>query len=165
MKIMFLNIKSFFLKLKIKQIFDLVLKEVGLDEKNLCVNVGYVSNNAIQTLNKKHRGIDKITDVLSFPLVELKPGEKISDEIFQKEKTPLTNLLELGDIVICESVAKEQAEKNGHSLKREVCFLSLHGFLHVLGFDHENDEEEKNMNKLCEKILEKVGIKISLNNC
>ena len=159
MKINFFTMKGFFLKNKIKKAYNLTLKNLKIEEKNIKVNVGFVSEVAIQKLNQEHRGVDKITDVLTFPLLDLKVGTFITEEIFAKEKHPQTNLLELGDIIICENVAKMQAEKYGHSLTREIVFLALHGFLHILGFDHQTDEEEKQMNTLCEKKKKKIGVK------
>lgn len=158
MKINFFNINSFFIKLKIKKTYNYLLKNLKIDGKNLVINVGFVSDSAIQKLNQEHRQIDKVTDVLSFPLINLEIGTWITPEIYEQEKHPLTKLVELGDVIICENVAKIQAEKYGHSLKREICFLATHGFLHVLGFDHQTSEEEENMNSLTQIVLEKAGI-------
>ena len=96
------------------------------------------------------------------------PNFKI-DDLFKTHNDPLskkfrkladfdTNLLFLGDIVISKNVAKKQAREYGHSLKREVCFLALHGFLHLLGFDHIKKEDEKIMTKLQNKILSEVSL-------
>ena len=72
---------------------------------------------------------------------------------------PVTKHLMLGDIVICEDVAKANAEEYGHSFEREICYLVVHGFLHLLGYDHMNEEDEKTMFKLQEDILDGYGIK------
>lgn len=159
MKINFFNINCFFTKHKIKKTFNYLLENLKIDSKKLVVNVGFVSDGAIQKLNQEHRQIDKVTDVLSFPFLNLEVGKWITSEIYEEEKYPQTGFVELGDIIICENVAKIQAEKYGHSLKREVCFLATHGFLHVLGFDHETSEEEENMNKLTQIALEKAGVR------
>lgn len=159
MKINFFTIKGFSVKSKIKKAFKETLKTLNINGKNLKINVGFVSEVAIQKLNQEHRGVDKITDVLTFPLLDLKVGTFITEELYKQEKHPQTKMLELGDVIICENVAKMQAEKYGHSLKREVVFLALHGFLHILGFDHETEEEEKQMNTLAEGVLEKIGVK------
>lgn len=159
MKINFIGIKDFVLKRKLKTAFSELLQDLGIDKKKVTVNLGYVSQSAIQKLNGEHRGVDKVTDVLSFPMLDLELGKWLTEEIYQKEKHPKTNLVELGDIVICEAVAAAQAQKYGHSFLREVCFLSLHGFLHILGFDHQTKEDEQQMNTLCEKVLEKIGVK------
>ncbi len=159
MKVNFLNIKSFLLRNKIKKIFNYAIKECKINWKNLYVNVGFVSESAIQKLNNENRNVDKITDVLSFPFFNLIPGQEPDYSIFIKEQEPNTKLVELGDIVICESVAIRQAKQYGHSIKREVCYLATHGFLHILGFDHMSEEEENKMNALCEKFLLKFGVK------
>lgn len=159
MKTNFFTIKGFFIKNKIKKAFRETFKKLNIDGKNLKVNVGFVSEIAIRKLNQEHRNVDKVTDVLTFPLLELEVGTFITQEIYIKEKHPQTNILELGDIIICENVAKMQAEKYGHSVSREIVFLALHGFLHILGFDHQTEEEEKQMNALCENVLAKIGVK------
>ncbi len=159
MKVNFLNVKSFVLKHKISKIFNYALKECKIDGKNLFVNVGFVSEIAIQKLNKEYRNVDKITDVLSFPFFNLIPGQEPDYEMFEREKEPNTKLVELGDIAICENVALRQAKQFGHSFKREVCYLATHGLLHILGFDHMTEEEEKNMSALCEKFVSKFGVK------
>lgn len=159
MKINFINIKSFVLKHKIKKAYNRVLDSLAIDGKMLCINVGYVSESAIQKLNSEHRGVDKVTDVLSFPFIDMQIGKWITPEVAKAEAHPVTGIIELGDILICENVAQMQAKKYGHSLKREVCFLAVHGFLHVLGFDHQTEEEEKNMNALTEKVLESLRVR------
>jgi len=113
------------------------------------VAVTVVDNEQIHALNKEYRQVDRPTDVLSFPLWE--PGEEwvISEE---EETVPL------GDIVISYPKAKEQAEEYGHSLERELGFLAVHGFLHLLGYDHETAEEEKEMFQRQEEILQQAGL-------
>jgi probable rRNA maturation factor len=113
------------------------------------VAVTVVDNEQIHALNKEYRQVDRPTDVLSFPLWE--PGEEwvISEE---EETVPL------GDIVISYPKAKEQAEEYGHSIERELGFLAVHGFLHLLGYDHETAEEEKEMFQRQEEILQQAGL-------
>jgi probable rRNA maturation factor len=113
------------------------------------VSVTIVDNERIHQLNKEYRDVDRPTDVLSFPLWE--PDEEwVIDE--EEERVAL------GDIVISLPKAKEQAEAYGHSLDREVGFLAVHGFLHLLGYDHETKEEEKEMFAKQEEILSLVGL-------
>jgi probable rRNA maturation factor len=113
------------------------------------VSVTIVDNERIHQLNKEYRDVDRPTDVLSFPLWE--PDEEwVIDE--EEERVAL------GDIVISLPKAKEQAEAYGHSLNREVGFLAVHGFLHLLGYDHETKEEEKEMFAKQEEILSLVGL-------
>lgn len=139
--------------LKIFKICERVLKE---DFKDVYVSINFVSDEEIQKLNREFRNIDKVTDVLSFPNLNKSSNEKLKK--FSKFADFDTNLLFLGDIVISKNVAKKQAREYGHSLKREVCFLALHGFLHLLGFDHIKEEEEKVMIKLQNKILNEANL-------
>lgn len=139
--------------LKIFKASEKILKE---DFGNVYLSINFVSDEEIQKLNKEFRNIDKVTDVLSFPNLNKRPNEKLKK--FQKLADFDTNMLFLGDIVISKNVAKRQAQEYGHSLKREVCFLALHGFLHLLGFDHIKPEDEKVMNKLQDKILSEVNL-------
>ncbi len=107
-------------------------------------NVVFVTNKEIQELNKEWRHKDAPTDVLSFPMDadEPPPGEP----------------WELGDVIISVERADEQAEEYGHSLERELCFLFVHGALHVLGFDHETKKEEKDMFSRQDAVLDSLGI-------
>ena len=128
--------------LKIIKVCENLLKE---DFKDVSVSINFVSDEEIQRLNREFRNIDKVTDVLSFPNLNKTSNENLKK--FRKLADFDTNLLFLGDIVISKKVAKKQAREYEHSLKREVCFLALHGFLHLLGFDHIKEEDEK-MNPL-----------------
>ena len=139
--------------LKIIKVCENLLKE---DFKDVSVSINFVSDEEIQRLNREFRNIDKVTDVLSFPNLNKTPNEKLKK--FRKLADFDTNLLFLGDIVISKNVAKKQAREYEHSLKREVCFLALHGFLHLLGFDHIKEEDEKIMTKLQNKILSEVSL-------
>ena len=139
--------------LKIIKVCENLLKE---DFKDVYVSINFVSDEEIQRLNREFRNIDKVTDVLSFPNLNKTPNEKLKK--FRKLADFDTNLLFLGDIVISKNVAKKQAREYEHSLKREVCFLVLHGFLHLLGFDHIKEEDEKIMTKLQNKILSEVSL-------
>lgn len=159
MKVYFQNIRCFLIKRKIKKILNNALKETGINFSGFSVNISFVGEEDIKQLNKTHRKIDKVTDVLSFPFLELNKGKNFNFKELSKEINPKDGLICLGDIIICRSIAKEQAKSFGHSFKREVCFLSLHGFLHLLGFDHTNPDEEKEMNSLVENILNKNKVR------
>jgi len=113
---------------------------------NACFSVVFVGEEKIREINREYRGIDKVTDVISFAL------EDSQEEISYK------SVRMLGDIYICISRAKEQAQEYGHSLKRELSFLALHGLLHLLGYDHMEKEDEKVMFELQELILNEEGI-------
>ena len=108
-------------------------------------NVIIVDNDYIHKLNKEYRNIDRETDVISFALED--------DKTFN----PLERVL--GDIYISIDKAKSQSEEYGHSLKRELCFLAVHGMLHLLGYDHMEKEDEKVMFGLQEEILDEMDIK------
>lgn len=160
MKVYFQNFgMKFLIKHKIKRIFSLALNEISLDFQGFSVNVALVQEEQIQILNKQFRNIDKSTDVLSFPLYELNKGKNFNYKEMVKEIDKNDGLICLGDIAICTKIAKKQAKNFGHSFKREVCFLALHGFLHILGFDHLNEEDENEMIQISEKILNDIKVK------
>ncbi len=123
------------------------LKEEEIED-DAEVSVMFVDNVRICELNKLHRNIDRETDVLSFPL-----GDENGFEVNCDNDAIL-----LGDIVISLEKAAAQAEEYGHSLRREVAFLITHSLFHLLGYDHETPEEEKEMFQKQEKVLEKLGI-------
>ncbi len=148
MIINFNNLTDKELKDKITEIFEIALNETH-NKNNIIVGVTIVGKKTIRELNKEHRNIDRVTDVLSFPLLETK---ELKSKIMQDESIGT----EIGDIVICKSRAKEQAKEYGHSEMREICFLALHGFLHVLGYDHIQKNDELVMFPLQDKILEKA---------
>ncbi|MFZ3578642.1 rRNA maturation RNase YbeY [Virgibacillus sp. DJP39] len=109
-------------------------------------SVNFVTDKEIQELNRNYRQQDKPTDVISFAL-----QETMEDELnIVGEDMPLM----LGDIVISVERAVEQADEYNHSFERELGFLTLHGFLHLLGYDHMNDEDEKKMFQKQEEILD-----------
>lgn len=141
---------------KIKKIFKITEKILKEDFSNVNVSINFVTDEQIQSLNKQFRDVDKVTDVLSFPSFNKNPNEKLKK--YQKNADFDTGLLFVGDIVISKNVAKSQAKEYEHSLSREVCFLALHGFLHLLGFDHIKENDEKIMNKLQDKILSEAGL-------
>ena len=110
------------------------------------ISVSLVDNAFIHEMNRDYRGIDRPTDVISFAFLDNEDKETIF-----KNKEPVC----LGDIYISVDKAKEQAEEYGHSLERELSFLFVHGLLHLLGYDHMNEEDEKIMFKLQDEILPK----------
>lgn len=120
------------------------------------VSVIFTDNEGIRALNLEHRNMNKPTDVLSFPLLDVEDNVLIIDE-----DTDVNDCGEvcLGDIVISLERACAQAEEYGHSLPREICFLTVHSMLHLLGYDHMTDEEEQEMFALQKEILNDMGIK------
>ena len=121
---------------------------------NAEISVTITDNASIHEMNKEHRGVDRPTDVLSFPLYE---ADEI-DEMYESEEAS-DEPIALGDIVISLEKAEEQAREYGHSMEREVAFLCVHSVLHLLGYDHElSKEEEKEMFARQEEILRKMKI-------
>lgn len=143
-------------KRKIGKIFKIAEEVLGEDFENVYLSVNFVSDEQIKRLNSEFRKIDKVTDVLSFPNLQKKAEESLKN--FQSDADFDTNMLFLGDVVISKNVAKTQAREFGHSMKREVCFLALHGLLHLLGYDHIEKDDEKIMNKLQDEILLRAGV-------
>ncbi|MCY9006677.1 MULTISPECIES: rRNA maturation RNase YbeY [Peribacillus] len=119
-------------------------------EKDTELSVTFVDNDRIREINKEYRHKDSATDVISFALEEMGEDEV---EIVGAEMPRM-----LGDIIISIERTKEQAEEYGHSFDRELGFLALHGFLHLLGFDHMNEEDEKVMFTKQKEILEEYGL-------
>ncbi|KUF30958.1 MULTISPECIES: rRNA maturation RNase YbeY [Lysinibacillus] len=114
------------------------------------VSVTFVTNETIQDINREYRGKDQPTDVISFALEELGEGEiEVTFEGMPRV---------LGDIIISTDRAKEQAEEYNHSFERELGFLAVHGFLHLLGYDHMEPEEEKKMFTKQDEILQTFGL-------
>lgn len=111
---------------------------------NAYFNIIIVNNSEIKKLNKKYRNIDKETDVITFAL--------------EDEKEMKSEVRILGDIYISVDKVKEQSKLYGHSIRRELSFLALHGILHLLGYDHEEKEKEKIMFDKQEKLLEECNI-------
>lgn len=127
-----------------KKIIEFALKHENLN--NVIFNVIFVDDKKIQEINKNYRGIDRVTDVISFALED-------GDDNVNFEFGRL-----LGDIYICVPRMKQQAIEYGHSLKREMGFLTIHGLLHLLGYDHMTKEEEKIMFTKQELILDDYGL-------
>ncbi|MEJ8548010.1 rRNA maturation RNase YbeY [Brevibacillus borstelensis] len=119
------------------------------------VVVTLVDNERIHELNREYRNVDRPTDVLSFAMNEAGEGE-MDIYIEEEEFDQFPNML--GDIVISLPKAEEQARDYGHSLERELGFLAVHGFLHLLGYDHQNEQEEKEMFSRQEEVLQKIGL-------
>ena len=114
------------------------------------VSLSIVSNDEIQEINKQFREIDAPTDVLSFPLLTFEEGEQAD--------VNENNEILLGDIIISIDKAKAQAEEYGHGLRRELAFLTAHSMLHLMGYDHMEEEEQKEMFKKQDDILNNLGI-------
>ena len=123
----------------------------------LVVELCFVGEEEIKRLNGELRGIDKVTDVLSFPTMDGIKGQAIRKKEHPYDIDEDGRLL-LGSIAICTQRAKEQAEEYGHSLEREMHYLTVHGIMHCLGYDHITDEDRAQMREKEELILGKLGI-------
>ena len=128
---------------KVHEVLIYGLNKLEIEEA--IFNVIIVDNDYIHRLNKEYRNIDRETDVITFAL--------------EDDKTFNPDIRILGDIYISIDKAKSQSIEYGHSLMRELCFLAVHGMLHLLGYDHMEKEDEKIMFTLQEEILDEMGIK------
>lgn len=126
-----------------KKLIDYAIEKEKLE--NVLFNIIIVDNEYIHKLNKEYRGIDRPTDVISFALEDNDDGINNGFRV-------------LGDIYISIDKVYEQAKEYGHSNLREICFLMIHGFLHLLGYDHMEKEDEKIMFAKQEEILDGFGI-------
>lgn len=130
----------------IDQVKEAIIETLKFEEEDLNkeISLSFVDNDEIHQLNKEFRGVDRETDVLSFPLAD-EFGLGIGEEI-------------LGDIVISVEKAKEQAEEYGHSMKREVVYLTVHSCLHLLGYDHMDEDEKTDMRTREKEIMRRLDI-------
>ncbi len=128
---------------KLEEYLKFVVKK--LDIEKAIFNIIFVSNEEIHKINREYRNTDRVTDVISFALEDNK------DIVYEDFRL-------LGDIYIAIDVAYDQAIEYNHSREREVCFLATHGILHLLGYDHMVEEEEKEMFSLQEKLLQEYNI-------
>ena len=136
-----------------EELINRVLKECfateNLDNSNLYISITLTNPENIRKLNNEYRNIDKETDVLSFPMFE---KEEISDlKNLEHEEA-------LGDIVISVQRVEEQAEEYGHSFERELAYMLVHGFYHLMGYDHMIEEDKVIMREKEENVLEKLEI-------
>lgn len=138
-------------QLQLRQVVSAGLKHHPQYRKlNCSLAITFVTAAEMRELNSKYRGKETPTDVLSFPNTmqnPIIPGSR-------RAKPSLT----LGSIIICPEVAQSQAQEYNHSLERELAFLAAHGFLHLIGYDHTTDEDERTMIALQKQILEYVGV-------
>ena len=123
------------------------------ENRECCIS--FVSSERIREINRDFRNIDKVTDVISFALDD---EDEDMDPIKNFMASDENFVTSIGDIIISVDRAKEQAEEYGHSLERELGFLALHGFLHLNGYDHQTEEEEKEMTGLQTEILTAYGL-------
>ena len=142
MKINFVNETD----LDVKEYKKLIRNVLKSEKNDKYFNIIFVASDRIRQINNDYRGIDKVTDVISFALMENQ------DELFMEA------IDELGDVFICIERAIEQANDYNHSVEREMGFLAVHGYLHLIGYDHMNPEDEKIMFGRQDEILNKAKL-------
>ncbi len=136
----------------VKKVLDKCFEEEGLLDSKLIITITFTTPEEIRKINKKYRKIDRATDVLSFPMFEKDElDEKIKNKDFLYEDV-------LGDIIISIDKVREQAEEYGHSFERELSYMLVHGFYHLMGYDHIEEEDKKIMRPKEEKILNELKI-------
>ena len=118
----------------------------NIDKERAEISVTFVEGEEIRELNREYRDTDRVTDVLSFPQFD-----DLND-------IPEVGEICLGDVVICKDRAEEQAEEFGHSFEREIIYLFTHSILHLLGFDHMEEDEKKEMREREEEVMTYLGI-------
>lgn len=122
------------------------LAACGVCNDEIEISLTFVAPQEIQMMNRDYRGKDAVTDVLSFPLYE------------HPREIPARGPVLLGDIVICLAQAEAQAQEYGHDIDRELAFLFVHSMFHLLGYDHETPEGQKDMRQAEESVLEAIGL-------
>ena len=136
----------------IKKVIEKCFEEEKIQNSKLCMTIILTTPQNIRKINKEYRNIDKETDVLSFPMFEKDElDKKIENNDFEYEDV-------LGDIVISIEKVKEQAEEYVHSFERELSYMLVHGFYHLMGYDHIKEEDKKIMRPKEEKILKSLEI-------
>ncbi|RXZ77160.1 rRNA maturation RNase YbeY [Paenibacillaceae bacterium] len=142
---------------RLEQLLQLAGEAEGVSEGEVALS--FVNDEQIHQLNKEYRGIDRPTDVLSFAMQEdddSEDGIVFEGEEGEPEDNPFADML--GDIIISTPRAVEQSEEYGHSLEREIGFLFVHGFLHLLGYDHQDEAAEADMTARQEAVLQQAGL-------
>ncbi len=138
-----------------EDIINKVVKECfeheGINKLKLYISITLTVPDFIRKANKKYRNIDKETDVLSFPMFQKEEIEQLKENNYEVEDV-------LGDLIISIPRVKEQAEEYGHSFERELAYMVVHGFYHLMGYDHIEESDKKVMRKKEDEILNKLGI-------
>ena len=120
------------------------------------VSVLLVDDDTIRSMNREYRGVDRSTDVLSFPMLSYLDGEQDDQLVYDTD--PETGEVLLGDVVISMETAERQAGEYGHSIERELAYLTVHGVLHLRGYDHEDESDRHDMRAAEEEILALMGL-------
>ena len=137
----------------IKKVVEQCFKEENMEDSKLSISITLTTPEHIHEINKQYRNVDRATDVLSFPMFEKEEiDNKIAKKDFEHEDV-------LGDIVISIDQVEKQAKEYGHSFEREFAYMLVHGFYHLMGYDHIKEEDKVIMRPKEEKVLEKLGIR------
>ena len=137
----------------IKKVVKQCFKEENMENSKLYISITLTNPEHIHEINKQYRNVDRATDVLSFPMFE---KEEIDNKIIKKD---FEHEDVLGDIVISIDQVEKQAKEYGHSFEREFAYMLVHGFYHLMGYDHIKEEDKVIMRPKEEKVLEKLGIR------
>lgn len=130
----------------IEKVYEKCFKEENLYDYDIYISIIISNEEYIKQINLEYRNINQVTDVLSFPMFE-------KEEIEEAKK----NAEALGDVIICIPRVISQAEEYGHSFEREFAYMLVHGFYHLMGYDHMNDEDKQKMRQKEENVLKNVG--------
>ena len=137
----------------IKKVVQQCFKEENMEDSKLYISITLTTPEHIHEINKQYRNVDRATDVLSFPMFEKEEiDNKIAKHDFEHEDV-------LGDIVISIEQVEKQAKEYVHSFEREFAYMLVHGFYHLMGYDHIKEEDKVIMRPKEEKVLEKLGIR------
>ena len=131
---------------KMEEGADICVESEGIPSDRVEVSLTFVSPEEIQQLNSMYRGVDKVTDVLSFPQYE------------DLNQLPEEGGIPLGDVVICTQQALIQADEYGHSNEREMVYLFVHSICHLLGYDHMDEEDKQEMRAKEDQVMEKIQV-------
>lgn len=141
------------LKKKINEIINLAVKHEKINADKIYVSISSATQEQIKDLNNKYRKIDKVTDVLSFPIFSKEEFDEIRNNKQSKDLQ-----LELGDIILCLDIVEEHSIEYNTGLVREILYMITHGICHLLGYDHIELYDKKCMRQLEEEILTKIGV-------
>lgn len=148
---------TLFERLLINKTLKRALSYLG-QPKNLSLSASFVNGENMKELNKTYRGVEDATDVLAFPSLELEEGEIIEAQKYKTDFDLFKGELFIGDIVICRQRVIWQAREYGHGYKREAAYLALHGFLHLLGYDHGEPLQKEKMDEAQKSVLSSLNI-------
>jgi len=145
----------------IYKVMDKCFKNEHLDKLNIYISITLTVPEVIHEINKKYRGVDRATDVLSFPMFEKNEIDEMVKEAINDETIENVDFEDcdvLGDLIISIPKVYEQAEEYGHSFDRELAYMCVHGFFHVMGYDHMVDSDKVIMRAKEDEILSALGI-------